>query len=82
MLQYGQLTAHFHLKQPNGEPLGIDSKYAMISGESTFAGDESQNQKESRVKEVEDDEILGAIFMVVGTLIWGYGSYFIKWVSC
>lgn len=72
-----KLTAHFHLKLPNGEPLGVDSKYAMISGRSTFGGDETKSIKEDRVIEVESDEIWGAFLMVVGTLIWGYGSYLI-----
>jgi hypothetical protein len=61
--------------------LGIDSKYAMISGRSTFGGNESQNEKEKQVKKVEDDEIWGAFLMVLGTLIWGYGSYLIKFIS-
>lgn len=70
-----KLTAHFHLKLENGEPLGVDSKYAMITGGGIWGGDESKNIKENRVKEVESDEIWGAFLMVVGTLIWGYGSY-------
>ena len=73
-----KLTAHFHLKLPNGDPLGIDSKYAMISERSTFGGNESQSEKEIQVREVESDEICGATLMVAGTLIWGYGSYLIK----
>lgn len=73
-----KLTAHYHLKLPNGEPLGIDSKYAMMSGEGVFGGGESKDIKEEKVKEVESDEIYGASLMVVGTLIWGYGSYLIN----
>lgn len=72
-----KLTAHYHLKLPNGEPLGVDSKYAMISGEGVFGGSENKDEKENKVKEVESDEIWGASLMVAGTLIWGYGSYLI-----
>lgn len=73
-----KLTAHFHLKLENGEPLGVDSKYAMITGGGIWSGDESKSIKEERVREVESDEIWGASLMIVGTLIWGYGSYLIK----
>lgn len=73
-----KLTAHFHLRLPNGDPLGVDSKYAMISGRSTFGGGESTIEKENKVREVENDEIWGATLMVIGTLIWGYGSYLLK----
>lgn len=76
-----KLTAHFHLKLPNGEPLGVDSKYAMITGEATFGCQEDKSIKEERVKEVESDEIWGAFLMVFGTLIWGYGSYLINLIS-
>ncbi|WP_317204529.1 hypothetical protein [Janthinobacterium sp.] len=72
-----KLTAHFHLKLPNGNDLGIDSKHAMITGRFSFGGNESQSEKEIIVREVESDEIWGATLMVVGTLIWGYGSYLI-----
>lgn len=76
-----KLTAHFHLKLPDGKPLGNGSKHAMITGRSTFGGNETPNEKERRVKEVEADEIWGAIFMVVGTIIWGYGSYLIQAIA-
>lgn len=71
------LTDHYHLKLPNGKPLGVDSKYAMISGEGVFDGSDNKDEKEKRVKEVESDEIWGVSLMVAGTLIWGYGSYLI-----
>jgi hypothetical protein len=78
-----KLMAHFHLKLPNGDPLGVSSKYAMITGRSTFASsNESQIEKEMKVQEVESDEIWGAFLMVVGTLIWGYGSYLFSACPC
>jgi len=76
-----KLTAHFHLTLPNGEPLGAALKYAMIEGEAILGGEESLEEKEKKIKEVEDDEIWGAFLMVAGTLIWGYGSYLMNLVQ-
>lgn len=72
-----KLTAIFHLKLPNGDPLGVPSKYAMISNMGVFGGGTPKEEQEKAVKNVESDEIWGASLMVIGTLIWGYGSYFI-----
>lgn len=72
-----KLTAIFHLKLPNGEPLGVSSKHSIISGHGTFGGGTPKEEQERKVKEVESDEVWGASLMVIGTLIWGYGSYFI-----
>lgn len=72
-----KLTAHWHLRLPNGEPLPVESKYYMITGAATFGGDEPKNFIEKTVKDVESDEICGAFLMVVGTIIWGFGSYLI-----
>jgi len=66
-----KLTAIFHLKIP------IASKDAIISGHATFGGGTPKEAQELRVKEVESYEVWGASLMVIGTLIWGYGSYFI-----
>lgn len=67
-----KLTAHFHLQLPSGEPLGLDSKYAMITGRSTFGGNESKEEKERVVNEVQYDELMGMFLIVIGTLIWAY----------
>ena len=72
-----KLTAIFHLKLPNGKPLGNFSKHAIISSHGTFGCGTSKIEQELKVKEVESDEVWGASLMIVGTLIWGYGSYFI-----
>ncbi|MFL1388013.1 hypothetical protein ACI77F_10070 [Pseudomonas tritici] len=70
-----KLTAHFHLKTSDGKPLGTESKYAMLTGAGVFGGSESLNEKERFVKNVERDELWGAAIMVLGTLIWGFGSF-------
>ena len=54
-----KLTAHYHLKLPNGEPLGVASKYAMIAGCGIFGNNNSLEEKAKKVKEVEDDELWG-----------------------
>ena len=75
-----KLTAHFHLKMPNGDPLGDASKYAMITNRGTWSGNETPEEQRKKVLEVESDEIWGSSMMVVGTIIWGYGSYFSNWI--
>ncbi len=76
-----KLTAHFHLKLKSGERLGIHSKYAMITARGSFGGSETLEEKEKVVKKVEGDEIWGASLMIAGTIIWGYGSYFITFIG-
>lgn len=76
-----KLTAHFHLKLPDGNKLGDASKYAMITGRLVFGGSESEQEKKEKVKEVEDDEKWGMNFMIIGTLIWAYGSYLINYLQ-
>lgn len=80
-----KLTGLFHRKQMiNGKkvPLNTDSKYSLIVGTFGFASNTSQKEKEARVKDVESDEICGVILMILGTFLWGYGSYLIDyWIK-
>lgn len=72
-----KLVAIFHLKLPNGKPLTTSSKYALITKQATFGGKTPTKDQEKKVQEIEADEICGAFLMIIGTIIWGYGSYFI-----
>ncbi len=76
-----KITALFHLKQKNGddkkEPLSTTAKYYMIVQAFGFAEEVSEEEKQSTVKDRESDEIWGVCLMIFGTVLWGYGSYFI-----
>ena len=72
-----KLTCIFHLKLTDGSRLGDQSKCAIIEGGGLFNTTSGRSDQEikAKVKEVEDDEKWGMYFMIVGTLIWAYGSY-------
>jgi len=70
-------TMHFHLRLPNGNKLGVHSKYAMMTGRGTFGGNESDSEKTEFVREVELDEVWAVVFIIAGTILWGYGQYFV-----
>ena len=76
-----KLTALFHLKQENEDgkkvPLNITSKYYMIVQAFGFAEEVQEDEKQRTVRERESDEIYGVSLMIFGTVLWGYGSYFI-----
>lgn len=78
-----KLTALFHLKQENQDgkkvPLNINSKYYMIVQAFGFAEEVEEDIKKSTVRERESDEIWGVSLMIFGTVLWGYGSYFIMY---
>ena len=67
-------SLHFHLNLPK------ENLANMIGGGGTF--------KISLTKEIDEwvdsvirDEIAGVIFIVVGTLIWGYGSFVVRLIK-
>lgn len=62
-------SLHFHLKTPK---LRLYNKLigGAILGSSTLS-----EEQEAWVNSVLTDEIYGVSFMVVGTLIWAYGTY-------
>ncbi|MEG2707147.1 MAG: hypothetical protein RR959_07375 [Erysipelotrichaceae bacterium] len=76
-----KLTNLFHLKQENEEgkkvPLNLTSKYYLIVQAFGFAEEVTEDTKQRTVREREADEICGVALMIFGTILWGYGSYFI-----
>ena len=52
----------------------------MIGGSGMFKI-ELTKETEELVDSVIRDEIAGVIFIVVGTLIWGYGSFFVRLIK-
>lgn len=72
-----KLTAHFHLKDNEGKPLSISNLYSLITNEANMSDGDDISFQEKLVNEVLNDEVFGISLMVVGTFIWGYGSYFI-----
>lgn len=59
----------FHLK------ISDISKVNYIAGTGSFGTNEPPEETIQYAESVMNDEIYGTIFMVVGTLLWGYGSY-------
>jgi hypothetical protein len=51
------------------------SKVNYIAGAGSFGTNEPPEETIQYAESVMNDEIYGTIFMVVGTLLWGYGSY-------
>lgn len=76
-----KLTALFHRKQKNidgtEEPLSLTAKYYTVVQVFGFAEEVSEQEKETTVRNTESDEIWGVFLMIFGTILWGYGSYFI-----
>lgn len=81
-----KMTAIFHLTQKidgKNQPLNTTSKYILATRSGgVFATSDSDEEKHRKVREIEKDEIFGVCYMIFGTALWGYGSYFIKWISC
>lgn len=64
-------SLHFHLNIPKR------NLHNLLSGAMVF-GSEPTEEDYARVDDIIQDEIYGTAFMVIGTLIWAYGSYFVN----
>jgi hypothetical protein len=65
----------FHLK------ISDVSKVNFISGASVWGTSDPEEESIRNAESVMDDEIYGTIFMVFGTLLWGYGGYFFNFLG-
>lgn len=63
-------SLHFHLKLPK------ENLHYILSGAGVFGSRPTEKDIEA-VDEILKDEIYGTVFMIVGTLIWAYGGYFV-----
>jgi hypothetical protein len=67
-------SLHFHLNLPK------ENLANMIGGSGTFRISLTKETDEW-VDSVIRDEIAGVMFIVVGTLIWGYGSFLVRLIK-
>lgn len=61
----------FHLNNPRDKYTKIEGKEIRMSD----SGHPNEKEMEKHIQPIEDDEIWGFSLIVIGTLIWGYGSY-------
>lgn len=66
-----KLSLRFHLNLP------VRNLVNIINGSFGFGVSEVTKEHERRVNEVLLDEIFGVAFMIMGTIIWAYGSYLV-----
>lgn len=69
-------TNIFHLRH-EGKPVSDLSKLAKVECRGMFGGGTSSDEAKKKVREVELDEKFGLVLIIFGTILWGYGSYFI-----
>ena len=69
-------TNIFHLMH-DGKPLNDQSKLARVECRGMFGSGISDEDAKKDVREVELDEKFGMVLIIFGTILWGYGSYFI-----
>ena len=67
-------TLHFHLKLPK------QTIFYMLAGAGILA-DEMTEQNEKWTNDILADEMVGVSFMIIGTLIWAYGGFFIRFIE-
>ncbi|MDF3124198.1 hypothetical protein [Rheinheimera sp. 1928-s] len=65
-------SLNFHLKIPK------INLYNKLSGAGVFGTKFMTPEQEHWVDNIISDEVFGVSFMVVGTIIWAYGSFFIE----
>jgi hypothetical protein len=68
-------SLNFHLK------LSKVSLYNKLAGAGVYGTSDITLDQEKWVGNIISDEMFGVSFMVIGTLIWAYGSYLIKLVA-
>jgi hypothetical protein len=68
-------SLNFHLK------LSKIRLFNKLGGAGVFGTSTITKEQEELVDAILADEMFGVSFMILGTLIWAYGSYFIKAVS-
>lgn len=68
-------TMAFHLNIP------LINKYHLKTGAFSFGTKELDEEQEKRIKNILSYEKFGVSFMIVGTLIWAYGTYFVEWLN-
>lgn len=64
-------SLNFHLNIPM---VGL---YNKLAGAGIFGTSNINSEQEKWVSDILADEMYGVSFMVVGTIIWAYGSYFV-----
>ena len=65
-------SLNFHLK------ISTIELYNKLNGAANWGASEITPDEEKWVHEILLDEMFGISFMIIGTLIWGYGSYFMN----
>ena len=68
-------TMASHLKIP------LVNKYRLKTGAFGFGTSELNEEQEKRIKNILSDEKFGVSFMIVGTLIWAYGTHLVEWLQ-
>ena len=64
-------SLHFHLRLPKNR------LYNILAGAAIWGSDSITPDQEKWVDNILSDEMFGVAFMIVGTLVWAYGSYII-----
>ena len=67
-------SLHFHLDLPK------ENVFHILAGMGPM-GAKMTKENEVWVDGIISDEIFGVSFMIVGTLIWAYGSFIVKAIS-
>jgi hypothetical protein len=68
-------SLHFHLR------LSKSRLYNILAGAAIWGSDSVTPEQEKWVDNILSDEMFGVAFMIIGTLIWAYGSYLIPHAS-
>ena len=68
-------TLLFHLKIP------LKNKYNIHTGAMRFGSKDFTEEQKEKINNVLSDEKYGVSFMVIGTLIWAYGTYLIQYAK-
>ena len=68
-------TLAFHLDIP------LINKFNLKEGAFGFGSDSLSEEQKKWINNVLSDEKYGVLFMVIGTLIWAYGAYFVEWLK-
>ena len=65
-------SLHFHLDRTRGSLIS-----ELVQGAAVFGSDITPEQS-SQFDEIILDEVFGVCLMIVGTVVWAYGIYFLK----
>ena len=68
-------TLAFHLDIP------LINKFNLKKSAFSFASKFLSEEQEIWINNALSDEKYGVLFMIIGTLIWAYGAYFVEWLK-